>query len=138
MGVQLFQIGIEKGCFCEEVRLSYHVVANCFRFLSWEEGFINQPKPRMLMDNFSCIPNFNGTNNMYPFDDESSLIYGYPNQYQTGHIVADMSCLQYAMGEGYAYVLESLHSPFQFYSCLELSFSIFNMLDSNRVSMLCH
>lgn len=91
--------------------ISEHACANFFhsffffsRLLTWEDGYCDYHQPRdseqHLLENF-C---FNDTSRSISFDHEINTHDISSEAYSIGLAVANMSCLTYALGEGYVHV----------------------------------
>ncbi|XP_059428336.1 transcription factor LHW-like isoform X2 [Corylus avellana] len=68
--------------------------------LTWEDGYCDYPKPREHLDNISDDNYFDDVNEIYSSCCETNERDGGGREYPIGLAVADMSCRQYALGEG--------------------------------------
>ncbi|KAF8397416.1 hypothetical protein HHK36_016332 [Tetracentron sinense] len=76
--------------------------------LTWEDGYCDPPKPRESVESISDGIYFNETNENFPLGFEASTCNGSSAGYPIELAVANMSCLLYSLGEGYAYVLNTV------------------------------
>lgn len=81
-----------------------------YRILGWEDGYCDHPKPRgplgIMSEDIYC----NGANELFSTCSETSQGDGGFEGYSIGLVVANMSHLQYALGEGYILVLDLYNS----------------------------
>ncbi|XP_062168049.1 transcription factor EMB1444-like isoform X3 [Alnus glutinosa] len=68
--------------------------------LTWEDGYCDYPKPRESLDNISDDIHLEDVNEIYSSSCETNERDGGGRGYPIGLAVADMSCRQYALGEG--------------------------------------
>lgn len=89
--------------------ITEHSCANLFpsflpRLLTWEDGYCDYPQPRDSAQHLSDNVCFNDTSRSLGFDHEINMHDGSSEGYSIGLAVANMSCLMYALGEGYVRV----------------------------------
>ena len=77
--------------------------------MTWEDGYCDYPKPREHLDNISDDNYFDEVNEIYSSSCETNEFDGGGRGNPIGLAVADMSCRQYALGEGYYLVLYPYH-----------------------------
>lgn len=75
------------------------------RVFSWEDGYLAYPKSTEPVKNIPDDIYFEGMNEIFSSASEMNIGDDGVMEYQIGRAVADMSCHQYAMGEGYYLVL---------------------------------
>lgn len=81
-----------------------------YRILSWEDGYCDHLKPREPPGIMSEDIYHNGANELFSTRSETSAGDGGFEGYSIGLVLANMSHLQYALGEGYILVLDLYNS----------------------------
>jgi len=100
--------------------------------LTWEDGYCDYPKPREPLDSISDDIYLEDVNEIYSSSCETNERDGGGRGYPIGLAVADMSCRQYALGEGYYLVLYPYHYRTVYYllvfalqwNCMNISIQI--------------
>ncbi|XP_021888355.1 transcription factor EMB1444-like [Carica papaya] len=68
--------------------------------LSWEDGYYDHPEPRVTLETLSDDSWCRGSGDMIPLYPETSIKTGGSGESPIGQMVANMSNLQYTLGEG--------------------------------------
>lgn len=73
--------------------------------MGWEDGYWACPKTTELVENIPGDIYFKGVNEIYSLASKMNIGDDDVMEYRIGRALADMSCHQYAMGDGYYLVL---------------------------------